>query len=109
MVVGMLNERSKWKGILDTDRRNCPYKAQLDVTFFIDEMFHQGNFILMDMLLEECPIEELSTTLLVSILSSTYAAHSMLRKRQEFYKRVKEKFEKQYDEKELQDLLRGLE
>jgi len=105
----MVTNRSKWSNILDIDKRNCHFKAQLDVTFFIDKMFREGEFLLIDVLMDECKVEELSTELLISILSSSSHAKEHLHYRNNFVNRVKSKFHSMYDEKYVYDLMLGLE
>ncbi len=95
-----------WSEIFKTDKENS-FLAQYKVTTEIDRLFCNGSFSTVDNALTETNIDETSTPLLISILSSTLPAKRILLKRKKFFKQVKLTLEARGEQ--IDDLLYGLE
>ena len=104
----MTYEQSKWYRILETDKKST-FAAQCEMTRFLDDVFHDNQMYIIDLLLNECEVQNLSIPLLISILSSTLPAKGYLQYRQDFFERVQAKILNEYTPKESIEILAGLE
>jgi hypothetical protein len=104
----MTYEQQKWRRILETDKKSS-YAAQFEMTRFLDKAFTDDHMDIINVILKECKVENISTPLLITILSSTLPAKYYIKNRKDFYERVKLKLSKDHTTEELTEILRGLE
>jgi hypothetical protein len=75
----------------------------------LDEHFRNGRFEVVDEILSGVDVENEHIDILLGYLTASLPARHKLVKRKEFYKKIEDKFSKDYGYPYTADLLRGLE